>query len=211
MKSITMPKPGLIGVILCVASFVVACAKTDQSSESTLTPPGYTELAYENGDPVNNNAPWSDEAGGQVAVRFTPPAGEAKLIKVGFFVAASGVPEREFGVRVYRADSHGVPDSTDLLGLGVTAAADAKGDEWVWVDLATREISVSGGDFFVAMEWLTPPGDHGRDAQFIATNPLKPTGRSWWRHVPARPWVPISDIGPGDRDLLIRAVVTKKN
>jgi hypothetical protein len=211
MTFMTIPGLRLFVVLPCMAWVALGCAGTDDSSEATENTPRFTELAYENGDPVNSNAPWSDEAGGQVAVRFTPPAGNAKLMRVGFFVTSGGVPDSEFGVRIYRADTNGVPDSTDLLGGDKTAAAGAGGDEWVWVDLSAREINVGGGDFFVAMEWLTAPGDHGEDAQFIATNPLKPKGRSWWRHVPANAWVPISDIGPGDRDLLIRAVVTKKS
>jgi hypothetical protein len=167
---------------------------------------GTIELRYDDGSVDSRNSPWGDEPGGQVGVRFSPPLYPVAIERVGFFICYGSPYETEFRVRVYRGDRDGGPERDGLLAEPVTAAATA-GDEWLWVDVSQAMLKIDSGDFFVCMEWLTPPGDDGSEAQMIGADETNPVDRSWWRHKSNRTWVPAGRVGSIDRNLMIRAVV----
>ncbi len=168
------------------------------------------ELSYDLGMVDMQHSPWSREPGGQLAVVFTPPFYPALVARVRFFVGIYGKPTTEFRVRIFRATATSGPEDHDLLTAAVTTAA-PYGNRWVEVDLRKHEIIIPSGDFCVAMEWLTPPGDNGADAQYIGVDTSKPDKRSWWKTNRDTGWKPVEDIANiGDRDFMIRATVIKK-
>jgi hypothetical protein len=165
------------------------------------------ELFYDDGEIDQRNSPWSEQAGGQIAVAFTPGSYPVTIHRVRFFVGSNGIPTKAFRVRVYPGDGSTGPVEEDLLEAEVVAAA-SYADQWVEVDLSTYGITVSEGDFFVAMEWITPPGNYGTRAQMLGADTSGPDRRSWWKHYPDSEWVRIEEISDsGDRDLMIRATV----
>jgi hypothetical protein len=170
------------------------------------------EIFFDDGSNEGNHSPWSDETGGQLAVVFTPPFYPAILKKVRFFVGTGGIPTTPFRVRVYAATVSSGPDDKDLLTSKVLASAEASfGHEWVEVDLSNQNIIFTSGDFCVAMEWLTAPGNMGSDAQFIGADYAKPDRRSWWKTHASSGWKRIEEVADeGDRDVMIRTTVEKK-
>ncbi len=192
------------------------CGNSDQiSSDSVMLANAVTtngeEIFYDDGIPESQHSPWYDKPGGQLAVVFTPAFYPAVLTKARFLVGINGIPTTEFRVRVFKGTVFDGPDETqDLLKSEVTASAEF-GNKWVEVDLSEQNILIPSGDFCVSMEWLTPPGDHGRDAQFIGVDHSKPDGRSWWKTDSVSRWQRIEDVANvGDRDVMIRATVIKK-
>lgn len=165
------------------------------------------ELAYDDGEIDQRNSPWSEQSGGQLAVAFTPSSYPATIQKVSFFIGSSGVPTKTFRVRIYQGDLSTGPVEQDLLDTAVLAAA-GYADQWVVLDLSAHGIMIPEGDFFVAMEWITPPGNYGTRAQKLGADTSGPDRRSWWKHYPDSDWVRIEEISDsGDRDLMIRATV----
>ena len=169
------------------------------------------EIFYDDGLPESQHSPWTSETGSQLAVVFTPTFYPAVLTKVRFLVGISGIPTTEFRVRVFGGTvSDGPDESHDLLVSEVTASAEY-GNKWVEVDLAGQNIIITSGDFCVSMEWITPPGDHGSDAQFIGVDYSNPDGRSWWKTDSVSMWERIEEIANvGDRDVMIRATIEKR-
>jgi len=169
------------------------------------------EIIYDDGIPESQHSPWWDKPGGQLAVVFTPTFYPAVLSKVRFLVGISGVPTTEFRVRVFGGTvSDGPDESLDLLKSDVTASAEF-GNKWVEVDLSGQNIIITSGDFCVSMEWLTPPGDYGRNAQSIGVDYSRPDRRSWWKTDSVSRWKRIEEVANiGDRDVMIRATVIKK-
>jgi len=169
---------------------------------------GQQELHYDDGLPESQNSPWSVEPGGQLAVVFTPPSHPARLTKVRFLVGINGIPTAEFRVRVFGCRADGGPDeSRDLLSAALTASAPF-GNKWADVDLSGHGIVIPEGDFCVSMEWLTPPGLNGVNAQFLGVDISAPDGRSWWKTDRLSPWERIGEVSDlGDRDVMIRATV----
>ncbi len=173
-----------------------------ESEDSTAV-----ELFYDDGSIDQRNSPWSEEAGGQLAVCFTPDAYPAFIRSVRFFVGGHGLPMKTFRVHVYPGSVAEGPVEDDLLKTEILAAA-RYGNQWVEVDLVPYRITIPEGDFFVAMEWLTPPGNYGMEAQLLGADTSDPSRRSWWKHRPGSGWVRIEEISDtGDRDLMIRATV----
>jgi len=169
-----------------------------------------TEIAYDDGTAEGNNSPWEAIPGGQLAVSFTPPFYPCVIKSAKFFVTAGGVPTTEFAVRIYAAPDASTPPQSELLAVPVKAKANGP-DEWVTVDLRGSNITVTQGDFVVAMEWLTAAGVSGQSAQFLGSDESSPDTRSWWLFAAGGNWTPIKNVGSGtgdhDRDLLIRATV----
>jgi len=130
---------------------------------------------------------------------------------VRFLVGIDGIPTTEFRVRVFGGSATDGPDeSRDLLGSEVRVSVPFE-NKWVKVDLSGRNITISEGDFVVAMEWLTPAGDHGLKAQLIGVDYSKPDRRSWWKTDSSSPWMRMEDVANvGDRDVMIRATIVKK-
>lgn len=192
------------------------CGNSNRKSADTVAQAGVVkmdreEIIYDDGLPESQHSPWWDKPGGQLAVVFTPTFYPAVLTKVRFLVGISGVPTSEFRVRVFGGTvSDGPDESLDLLKPEVTASAEF-GNKWVEVDLSGQNIIIKSGDFCVSMEWLTPPGDYGRNAQSIGVDYSKPDGRSWWKTDSVSRWERIEEVGNiGDRDVMIHATVIKK-
>jgi hypothetical protein len=205
-------------MIVASTIFVLHCVGTDKTSNKAPdpeTPPAETqegaEIFYDDGQMDLQHSPWSDLTGGQLAVVFTPPYYPVKLIKVRFFVGIFGFPKTEFRVRVYGGTIDDGPDeSQDLLHTRITASALIP-FRWVEVDLTEQDISIEKGDFCVAMEWLTAPGDEGKQAQFLGVDIKEPDGRSWWKTHSGSKWKKLKEVANiGDRDLMIRALVKPK-
>ncbi len=192
------------------------CGNSNQKSADTVAQAGAVkidreEIFYDDGLPESQHSPWWDKPGGQLAVVFTPTFHPAVLTKVRFLVSINGIPTTEFRVRVFGGTvSEGPDESHDFLKPEVTASAEF-GNKWVEVDLSDQNIIITSGDFYVSMEWITPPGDYGRDAQFIGVDYSKPEGRSWWKTDSVSRWERIEEVGNvGDRNVMIRATVIKK-
>ena len=192
------------------------CGNSNRKSADTVAQAGVVkmdreEIIYDDGLPESQHSPWWDKPGGQLAVVFTPTFYPAVLTKVRFLVGISGVPTSEFRVRVFGGTvSDGPDESLGLLKPEVTASAEF-GNKWVEVDLSGQNIIIKSGDFCVSMEWLTPPGDYGRNAQSIGVDYSKPDGRSWWKTDSVSRWERIEEVGNiGDRDVMIHATVIKK-
>lgn len=205
---------GLGIIVLLIA--LSGCGKSNQDMKETVmqaeaAKKGGEEIFYDDGLPEGQHSPWTDEKGSQLAVVFTPRFYPAVLTKVRFLVGINGVPDSEFRVRVFAATISGGPDeSQDLLTSEVIAAAPF-GNKWVEVDLSNQNVIITHGDFCVTMEWLTPPGPHGEDAQFIGVDYGKPDKRSWWKTDSGARWVRIEEVANvGDRDVMIRATVVEK-
>jgi hypothetical protein len=182
----------------------------DDDDDFDAAPSRTVQLTYDDDSAERIDAPLGVNAGGQIAVRFTPPGHPAAIDEVQFSVSdRRGLQETTFGVRVYLDDGTDGSPGTALLQATVEAAASG-GESLVTVDLGDHELSVDAGDFYVAMEWLTAPGETGSDAQFLDVDASDPDGRSYWRWGFTDPaWYPIADIGSaGDRDAMIRATVT---
>ena len=186
---------------------IVDSGITDSSSEQDIEGKTVEELFYDDGVIDQRNSPWSDREGGQLAVCFTPSSHPVTIESVRFFVGGHGIPMKTFRVRVYRGDVSSGPVEMDLLETEIVAAA-SYGNQWVEIDLSAQGIIIPNGDFFVAMEWLTAPGDNGTRAQLLGADTSDPSRRSWWKHTPDSGWVRIEEISDsGDRDLMIRAKV----
>jgi len=208
-----------IMLVLGILVFITTCSSCKNSGLSSensairaeAMKAAAAEISYDDGLPEAQHSPWWDKPGGQLAVVFTPESYPAVLTKVRFLVGIDGVPTAEFRVRVFGGSvSEGPDESRDLLGSEVRASAPF-GNKWVEVDLSDRNITITGGDFCVSMEWLTPAGDHGAKAQLLGADYSKPDRRSWWKTDSTSPWVRIEDVANvGDRDLMIRATIAKK-
>jgi len=210
---------GLGIVVLLCALF--SCGNSGQISEAKPLPNAELadvaeregeEIFYDDGEIDGQHSPWVDETGGQLAVVFTPPFYPAFLTKIRYFVSFGGYPTTKFRVRVYKATvSDGPDEGRDLLISEVTAAANS-GFRWVEIDLSDQNILITSGDFCVSMEWLTAPGEEGKNAQFIGVDYTEPgNGRSWWKSSSSQDWKRIESIGDiGDRDVMIRATIVKK-
>ncbi len=205
---------GLGAIVLIFA--LSGCGKSGQSTPDSVLQADAVkkdgqEIFYDDGLPEAQHSPWTDETGGQLAVVFTPTFYPAALIKVRFLVGINGVPSTEFRVRVFGATVSGGPDENqDLLSSEMTASAPF-GNKWIEVDLSDQDVIITGGDFSVAMEWLTPPGVHGENAQFIGVDYGKPDRRSWWKTDFRSGWERIEEVANvGDRDVMIRATIVRK-
>jgi hypothetical protein len=167
------------------------------------------ELAYDDGTAEEMFSPWGPTVHVQIAVMFTAPSYPVRLVGARFWVSNWGKPSTPFAVRVYAADDLSGKPGTPLLPPDKIMGSAANGHEWVDVDLSSAGLTVSG-DFFVAMDWLTAPGDQGGDAQFLGADHNSPDRRTWWLIDPSKmTWVRVEKIGtpPTDRDAMIRAIV----
>jgi hypothetical protein len=198
------------------ADVIEAAADTTVIPLQTESTPGQDaeeltveELFYDDGTIDQRNSPWSEQAGGQLAVCFTPRSYPVTVRRVRFFVGGNGIPMKAFRVRLYPGDGSTGPVERDLLDAEIVAAA-SYGNQWVEIDLSAHGIAIPEGDFFVAMEWITAPGDYGTRAQLLGADTSDPSRRSWWKHRPDSDWVRIEEISDtGDRDLMIRARVAE--
>jgi hypothetical protein len=204
-----------LGMIVLLLS-LLGCGDSDQNSQEAVTKTDAVmkdgeEIFYDDGLPEAQHSPWTDETGGQLGVVFTPKFHPAVLTRVRFLVGINGIPTTEFRVRVFGASlSNGPDESQDLLASEVIASVPF-GNKWVEVDLSAQNIIITSGDFCVAMEWLTPPGAHGENAQFIGVDYSNPDGRSWWKTDFHSEWKRIGEIANvGDRDVMIRATIVKE-
>ncbi len=203
-------------VIMALLWTLSGCGNSTQNSSDRLSQTDAVktngvEIFYDDGFPESQHSPWSDERGGQLAVIFTPTFYPAVLTKVRFLVGINGIPTTEFRVRVFGGTLADGPDETqDLLESEVIASAPF-GNKWIEVDLSDQNVFITRGDFCVSMEWLKPPGDDGRNAQFIGVDHSKPDRRSWWKTDSSSKWERIEEVAKiGDRDVMIRVTLAKK-
>jgi hypothetical protein len=207
--------PAGLGIVVLLFALSGCGESSQNSTEAVMQADAVNkdgeEIFYDDGLPEGQHSPWTDETGGQLAVVFTPGFYPAVLARVRFLVGINGIPSTEFRVRVFAATvSEGPDESQDLLASKITASAPF-GNRWVEVDLSDQNIIISSGDFSVAMEWLTPPGNHGENAQFIGVDYSNPDKRSWWKTDFRSQWVRIEEVANvGDRDVMIRATIVKK-
>jgi hypothetical protein len=204
----------VLGILLLLAGSQ-GCGRGQPPANATdggkSKTPGSAELFYDDGFPEGQHSPWWHEPGGQLAVVFTPAFYPAVVTEVRFLVGISGVPTTKFHVRIYGGDLSGGPDERLELIEEPLAVSAAFGNKWVQVDMSDRDVLIEEGDFCVSMEWLTPPGDYGSDAQKIGVDYTNPDGRSWWKTAAGTKWQKIEDVGNiGDRDVMIRATVARK-
>ena len=181
-----------------------ATSSTTASSSSSSGGGSGVELAYDDGDFEEPGAPLENAVGGMFATRFTPPVLPTTLRTARFYITSDGTPTAAFAVRILSVGSDGNP-GTDLLSTPLVAQA-TKGEAWVDVDFAPANISVSG-DFFVAMEWQSAPGDTGDTTQFVGLDRTQPDGRSRIFFASTGQWYSFSEIGGIDRDAMVRVVV----
>ncbi len=207
---------GMIVLILILS----ACGNSEQSSDpgiiqdteaADVLKENEVELFYDDGTMEAHHSPWTDNTGGQLAVVFTPPFYPAVLTSAQFLVGVNGIPTTTLRVRVYKGSVSGGPDEDqDLLSSEMTASA-LFGHQWVEVDFSDQNVIITSGDFRIAMEWLTPPGNRGENAQFLGMDYSKPDRRSWWKTDSSSNWKRIGEVADvGDRDCMIRATVIKK-
>jgi subtilisin family serine protease len=124
---------------------------------------GQTEvIAYDDGG-ASGIYVWT--AGIRVGVRFTPTAYPAKLDK-GIFLLASASYPNTFNYYVYDGSDGTGPQN--LLASGTTTI---RGSGWHVVDLSSFNLTISSGDFFVAIELNNDLGWY-----YDSTSP---NGRSW--------------------------------
>jgi hypothetical protein len=206
-----------LGLAIIVLLWTLSgCGNSDPISSDTVVQANAVnakgeEIFYDDGLPEAQHSPWYDKPGGQLAVVFTPSFYPAVLAKVRFLVGINGIPATEFRVRVFGGTvSDGPDERQDFLKSEVTASAEF-GNKWVEVGLSDQNIIITSGDFCVSMEWLTPPGDYGRNAQSIGVDYSKPDGRSWWKTDSVSKWQRIEEVANvGDRDVMIRATVVRR-
>ena len=202
-------REGEAGAIETKIDASVVAGKEETQAAPDTTELSMEELLYDDGEIDQRNSPWSEQAGGQVAVAFTPSSYPVTIQKVSFFIGSNGIPTKTFRVRIYDGDRETGPVEEDLLEVEIVAVA-SYANQWVKIDLHEHGINIPEGDFFVAMEWLTPPGNYGTRAQMLGSDSSGPDRRSWWKHYPDSDWVRIEEISDsGDRDLMIRATVTE--
>jgi hypothetical protein len=203
----------LISLSIIILLFItLSCGNAEKVVQPDEIKSNEREIIYDDNTIDGNHSPWTDRTGGQLAVVFTPTFYPAVLTKVRFFVSHAGTPVTKFRVRVYGGTVEDGPDGNDLLASEVTALAEASlGLEWVEVDLYDQNIILTSGDFCVAMEWLTPPGEDGQDAQFIGVDYSQPDRRSWWKTDSSSEWKRIEEVEQDvDRDVMIRATISKR-
>jgi hypothetical protein len=202
----------LLTLSSCGDSKQIKEIKPLQSAETpTINRGEGNEIFYDDGTIDSQYSPWVYETGSQIGVIFSPSFYPAVLTKARFFVGMNGIPTTRFRVRVFGGTVAAGPDENDdFLESHVTASAPF-GNKWIDVDLSTQNIIITSGDFCVAMEWLTPPGDRGESAQCLGADNSDPDARSWWKADSRSDWIRIDDVANvGDRDIMIRATISKK-
>ena len=142
----------VVGDRMSDSAFSTGRAGTSALFDTTLFQ--IEELFYDDGGFEQRNSPWSERAGGQVAVAFTPGSYPAKIKGVSFFVGDNGIPTKAFRVRIYPGDRSTGPVERDLLDAEIMAAA-SFAEQWVEIHLVDQDIVINEGDFFVP-SWHVP-------------------------------------------------------
>ena len=191
----------LLLILLVISTHVMGPVSTALASS--------TILKYDDGTMDQGIVPWSDEVGSEVAVKFTPTSYPAKLQSVQFYVSgSSGEAARTlFAVRIYDDDNGSYP-GTRLDNGSITGEAD-NANEWVTLDVSQQNITITQGNFFVSMYWLTQSGVSGQNmTQTLGLDTGTPIdGRSFLKWGGSGNWSSMSSTPNGDRDAMIRAVV----
>ena len=163
-------------------------------------------LKYDDGTSDTYSAPYSDEVGSEVAVRFTPTSYPARLQSVFFYVPRWQQYTTSFGVRVYDDDNNGNPGGTRLDDGTVTGFA-TEGNEWIEVSLSGQNIVISGGDFFASMYWTTPStSDEGQNLGNDTGGHIY--DRTFWKWGPNGEWRKLTPELAFYGNAMIRASVT---
>lgn len=192
-----------ITILLVISTILISfCEKSEDDDRITTG-----ELFYDDGIADLYASPWSDIAGVQIAVKFNLLVQSATIKNVKYYIGFSGVETRTFRVRVYSENAATGLPGEDLLDQRVVAAA-ITGEKWVEVDLTKYNITVSQGNFFVAMEWVYPPGNNGTNAQNIGVDTSGPNFMGYV-FIHEHGWVPMTTSNglSFDGDPMIRVFV----
>ena len=141
-------------------------------------PQNEIELSYDDGTPESSQS-YTIRNG--FSVRFSPPAGGAKLLRARFYFMGPMAP----------IDVH-VWDLAHFDLLYPTITATPTGDGWLDVDLSERNL-ILNEDFYLGFKYTED------DAPALGVDTSMPDGRSWeWS------WVARNDL-----DYMIRAVISE--
>ncbi len=155
------------------------------------------ELAYDDNE-ADTAWGWVD-AGGEFAVRFTPPSYPVSLETARICLSDSwpDSDHEQFAVKVYDDDGAGGEPGTCLGSVNTTAT------DWGWwdVDISGLGIAITGGDFYLAYKQL---GD-SPDYEGLCADTTAPDGRSWAWNLAA--WSRVENTLIGPVDWMIRCVV----
>jgi hypothetical protein len=154
------------------------------------------EIAYDDGV-ADQGWAWTN-AGGERAVRFTPPSYpvDLKTARINIWPNWPDSDHEEFGVVVYDDDgTSGAPGTQ--LGQVYTTATD-----WGWhdVDINGLGITITSGDFYIVYHQLTG----SPNCEALSADTTSPDGRSWKRASSGSSW---DDLSADPLDWMIRAIV----
>ncbi|MBN1334465.1 MAG: hypothetical protein JXB39_00735 [Deltaproteobacteria bacterium] len=188
---------------------VVETGEADTDTDvDTDTDTDEVEIAYDDGFAEELLVPETEALHAQVAVRFTAESYPVDLLVVRYWIGNEGSPNTEFAVQLYAPDgADGKPGTPLLAETVMTHCVFPGGNHWADADLTSLAL-VMNEDFYVAMDWSTPAGYEGEDAQWLGADHDEPDGRTWWKWNESSKWVPMETIFPAvDRDAMIRAIV----
>jgi hypothetical protein len=133
------------------------------------------EIAYDDGISNQSVAPMTNEKDAAVAVLFTISE-QIILKKIKVYITNNAQPITPFRIKLLSVRENGMPGNS-ILSDEIIASAN-RGNEWVITDVEKYHVIVNK-DFFVSVEWITPVGTDGKNAQFIGYSFQNPTDRSW--------------------------------
>jgi hypothetical protein len=191
----------LIVVLVVIISLLVTPAATLADDPA----PAMIELAYDDGTSESGTSHWGAPEGSAIAVHFTSPGSPFTIRRVKLFVPNIGVATTEFEIKFYALSETGEGPGEPISLAEPLYASAAAGNTWVDVTLPAP-LELTSPDFFVAMVWLTAPGNRGVNAQFLGMDNTAPQQRTWWTADQAA-WSRIQNLGTGDRNGMIRAVI----
>jgi len=159
------------------------------------------EIAYDDGSAENALAFY--DAGGEFAVRFTPSSYPVSLQTARICLWVDGWTDgpdddhEEFAVEGYDDDGAGGAPGTQLGTTVYTTATD-----WGWwdVDILGLGVTIIEGDFYIAYKQLSDLPD----CEALCADTDATDGRSWYWD---SGWGPVTDLGYGEMDWMIRCVV----
>ena len=124
------------------------------------------ELSYDDGTSEVGVA-WN-VAGGMFAVKFTPPIYPVKILEARVFFHALNNPSDPIRIHILDEDFNDLTEAIDLTVYQEQAQT------WISVDVSSRNIILTSGDFFIASEQLV-----AGDPDIGSDTSSPPQNRSW--------------------------------
>ncbi|MDZ7265378.1 MAG: S8 family serine peptidase, partial [candidate division KSB1 bacterium] len=162
---------------------------------ATINSRRISELYYDDGSA--EGGVFVTSAGERLAVQFTPNAFPARLKFASFYNRDSN---RNIKLNIF--DDNGSNGRPGSAMLSAPIVVSPQPNSWNHIDLSARNIVISSGDFYIALEWmLADEPVIGYDEDFPYA------GRSWYFDISQNQWSNfIADGDPWDkRDLMIGA------